>query len=112
MYLSYILYEFLLPEMWRFYRNNLKMCPKMKWIKKNPNPLYTHLSLWVLDYWSKAHTILEQKSFWRPAIAWLKWKKNHEIINTLRQLPWDHQTPNKELNNAFNISDLALFCLE
>lgn len=81
-----------------------------------PNPITTspsiRLPLWVLDYWSKAHTILEQKDLWRPAIAWLKQKKNHGIINALRQVPWKYQTPDKELKNALDISDLALFCSE
>ena len=70
------------------------------------------LPLWILNYWSKAHTIPKQNDIWRPAIAWLKLKKNHEIINALRQLPWNYQIPDKELKNALNIPNLALFCSE
>ena len=81
-----------------------------------PTPTTTspsiRLPLWVLDYWSKAHTIPKQKDRWRPAISWLKQKKNHDAINALRQVPWNYQTPDKELKNALDISDLALFCSE
>ena len=70
------------------------------------------LPLWILNYWSKAHTIPKQKDIWRPAIAWSKLKKNHEIINALWQLPWNYQILDKELKNALNIPNLALFCSE
>jgi len=70
------------------------------------------LPLWVLDYWSKAHKILKQKDSWIPAILWSKQKKNHEVIEALRRLPWNYRAPDKELNNALNICDLALFCSE
>jgi len=70
------------------------------------------LPLWVLEYWSKAHEVLEQKEFWIPAVAWLKQRKNHEALNTLRQVPWNYHTPDTELKNALDISDLALLCSE
>ena len=70
------------------------------------------LPLWVLDYWRKTYRIVENKDRWGSAIARLKQKKNQEVINLLRELPWNYQTPDKELANALDISDLTLFCLE
>jgi hypothetical protein len=70
------------------------------------------LPLWVLEYWRKVHVVLLQKDFWSPAVTWLKLKKNHEVVNALRQVPWNYRTTDKELNNALDISDLALFCSE
>jgi hypothetical protein len=70
------------------------------------------LPLWVLEYWRRVHVILVQKDSWSPAVTWLKRKKNYEVINALRQVPWNYRPTNKELNNALDISDLALFCSE
>jgi hypothetical protein len=81
-------------------------------------PLVTHsssnirLPLWVLEYWSKVHEIAQNKGHWGPAIAWLKQKKSPETINILRDVPWKYRTPDKELANALDISDLSLFCSE
>lgn len=70
------------------------------------------LPLWVLEYWRKSHRVVEHKGHWGPAIAWLKWKKSQETIDILREVPWKYQTPDKELSNTLDISDLALFCSE
>jgi hypothetical protein len=70
------------------------------------------LPLWVLEYWSKAHKVLEQKEFWIPAVAWLKQRKNHKGLNSLRQVPWNYHACDTELKNALDISDLALLCSE
>ena len=82
-------------------------------LSATPSP-NIRLPLWVLEYWSKTHKIVENKDHWGPAIAWLKQKKNQEVIDILRELPWNlkYRTPDKELDNALNISDLASFCLE
>jgi hypothetical protein len=71
------------------------------------------LPLWILEYWSRLHEIAVDKELWGPAIAWLKQKKSDsEAVNILKEVPWRYQTPDKELANAINISDLSLFCSE
>ena len=70
------------------------------------------LPLWVLEYWRKLHEIAQNKDHWGPAIAWLKRMKSPETVNILKEVPWKYQTPDKELANALNISNLSLFCSE
>ena len=73
------------------------------------------LPLWVLEYWSKVHDVAHNKDRWGPAIAWLKQKKGPDteaMVNILKEVPWKYQTPDKELANALDISDLSLFCSE
>ena len=87
-------------------------------MKKKLNLSYTHFlttPLRVFDCHYGSSTTGSrptQKDFWKPAVAWLKLKNNHAVINALRQLPWNYQPPDKELKNALDISDLALFCSE
>jgi hypothetical protein len=79
-------------------------------------PSYSNirLPLWVLEYWRKVHEIAQNKGHWAPAIDWLKQKnlKSAETINILRDVPWKYRTPDRELANALDISDLSLFCSE
>ena len=78
----------------------------------SPGSPNIRLPLWILEYWSKTYKAVESKDCWGPAIARLKQRKSQEVIDILRELPWKYRTPDKELDNALDISDLALFCSE
>lgn len=71
--------------------------------------LKVRLPLWILEYWTKAHHVLEAKDAWCAAISWLRGQKHQEAINLLTQLPWAQKMPKRM---ADEVADLALLCSE